>query len=148
VALSLLLPVLAVAELTPDEYIARVEPICKANTLANKQIFSGAKGEVQAGKLSEAARRFKRAHTVFEKTIAQIKRVPQPAEAEAPLGKWIGYLEVESALIARIGAALGDGDKYKAQNLSVRLNRNSNLANNAVLSLDFDYCLIDPARFS
>ena len=27
------------------------------------------------------------------------------------------------------------------------LNRNSNLANNAVLGFGFDYCRIDPSRF-
>ena len=30
----------------------------------------------------------------------------------------------------------------------MKLNRNSNLANNAILALDFEYCRIDPSRFS
>ncbi|HYH52493.1 MAG TPA: hypothetical protein VD761_00015 [Solirubrobacterales bacterium] len=136
------------AEISREEYVARVEPICKTNTTANARIFNGAKGEVQAGKLEKASKRFGRAVTAFDKTIKQISAVPKPAADSVKLTKWIGYLKAERDLLARIGDALGDGDKHKAQTLSVRLNRNSNLANNTILGFDFDYCRIDPSRFS
>jgi hypothetical protein len=103
---------------------------------------------VKAGKLKQASGRFARATTAFDKTIKQIKALPKPAEDEVKLGKWIGYLEAESALLGKIGKALRSGDKYQAQNFSVRLNRNSNLANNTVLGFGFEYCRIDPSRFS
>jgi hypothetical protein len=74
--------------------------------------------------------------------------VPQPAADATKLTKWIGYLKAESSFFTRIGKALAAGDKYKAQNLSVKLNRNSNLANNTVLAFGFDYCRIDSSRFS
>ena len=74
--------------------------------------------------------------------------MPRPVADEAKLAKWIGYLEVESAYLGRIGKALAQGKKGKAQTLSVRLNRNSNLANNSVLAFGFDYCKLDPGRFS
>ncbi len=147
-ALVVAVPLASATELTRDEYVAKVEPICKANTTANARIFNGAKNEVKNGELTQAATRFKRAVTAFEKTIKQIKAVPQPAADAAKLTKWIGYLETEKSYLAKIGAALEGGDKYKAQTLSVRLNRNSNLANNTVLSFGFNYCRIDPSRFS
>lgn len=147
-ALVVAVPLAGAAELTRDEYVARVEPICKANTQANARIFKGAKEEVKAGELDKAAKRFKRAVTAFAKTIKQIQAVPQPVEDKAKLTKWIGYLKTEKSFLARIGNALAANDKYKAQSLSVRLNRNSNLANNTVLSFGFDYCRIDPSRFS
>jgi hypothetical protein len=147
-ALMLIVPLANAAELTRDEYVTRVEPICKASTEANKRIFKGAKGQVKAGQLKAASSHFSRAVGAFEKTITQLTAVPQPAKDAAKLGKWLGYLEVESSFLGKIGKALAAGDKAKAQTLSVRLNRNSNLANNAVLGLGFDYCRIDPSRFS
>jgi hypothetical protein len=136
------------AELTRDEYVARVEPICKRNTEANRRIFAGAKGEVKAGELKKASKRFFRAAGALEKAIGQLDSVPKPPPDAAKLSKWIGYLEREGSLIGEIGGALAKGSKGKAQGLSVRLRRNSNLANNTVLGFDFDYCRIDPSRFS
>jgi len=141
-------PLAGAAELTRDEYKARVEPICKRNTEANRRIFAGAEEEVKAGKLKAASTHFKRAVVALDKTIGQLRAVPQPTADEAKLDKWIGYLEVESEYLGRIGKALAQGKKGKAQTLSVRLNRNSNLANNSVLAFGFDYCKLDPGRFS
>jgi hypothetical protein len=140
-------PLAGAAELTRDEYVARAEPICKRNTEANQRIFQGAAAQVKAGKLKAASTHFTRATTAFEKTIAQLKAVPQPVADEAKLAKWLGYLQSESSYLGQIAKALAREDKAKAQTLSVRLNRNSNLANNTVLAFGFDYCKIDPARF-
>ncbi|HEX4668807.1 MAG TPA: hypothetical protein VH275_02375 [Solirubrobacterales bacterium] len=142
-----MVPLAGATELTREEYVSRVEPICKRNTEANKRIFAGAPEQVKAGKLKAASTHFTRAVGAFEKTIGQLRAVPQPPSDEAKLEKWIGYLEVESSYLGRIGGALAQGDKGKAQTLSVRLNRNSNLANNAVLAFGFSYCKIDPSRF-
>jgi len=144
----LALPVMAAAELSRDEYVARVEPICKANVEANSRIFEGAKEKVKAGKLKQASGHFKRAATALGKTIGQIEKVPQPAADEARLTRWLDLLRVEQGYFKQIGDALAAEKKYKAQNLSVKLNRNSNKANNAILFLDFEQCRIDPSRFS
>jgi hypothetical protein len=147
-ATSLLLVSLASAEeLTREEYAARAEPICKTNVLANKRIFKGAKGEVKAGELKLASTHFFRAATAFGRTINQLEAVPPPVADEARLVKWLGLLSDERAMIEKIGRALANGDKHKASSYSVDLNRNSNLANNAVLGFGFDYCRIDPGRF-
>jgi hypothetical protein len=140
-------PLAGATELTRDEYTARVEPICKRNTEANKRIFAGAKGQVKAGRLQAASTHFTRAVGAFEKAIAQLQAVPRPPADEARLGRWIGYLEVESSYLGQIGKALARGERAKAQTLSVRLNRNSNLANDTVLAFGFAYCKIDPSRF-
>jgi hypothetical protein len=141
-------PFAGATELTRDEYVARVEPICKRNTEANRRIFAGAKQQVKAGQLKAASGHFSRAEVAFDKAIEQLRAVPRPPADEVKLGKWIGYLEVESSLLGRIGKALAQGDKAKAQTLSVKLNRNSNLANNTVLAFGFSYCRIDPSRFN
>jgi hypothetical protein len=148
VALAVAVPLATAAELTREEYVARVEPICKANVQANEKIFKGAKEEVKAGELKKGSTHFLRASTALDKTVKQLQAVPQPAADAAKLTKWIGYLKTESGYFQKIGQALAAGDKYKAQNLSVKLNRNSNLANNSVLAFGFNYCRIDSSRFS
>jgi hypothetical protein len=147
-AALLIVPLAFGAEISRDEYVERVEPICKVNVEANKRIFKGAKEEVKAGELKKGSTHFIRAATALNKTIVQLKAVPRPTADEAKLKKWFGYLETESSYFQRIGRALKAGQKGKAQNLSVRLNRNTNLANNTVLVFNFNYCHLDSSRFS
>jgi hypothetical protein len=136
------------AELSRTEYVTSAEPICKANTEANQRIFKGAKDEVKEGKLKAASAHFAKAKQALTKTVSQLGALPEPTADEAKLQKWIGYLGAERDLLGKIGTALAHEDKAAAQQLSVRLNRNSNLANNTVLAFGFDYCRIDPSRFS
>jgi len=139
---------LAEAEQTRETYVTQVEPICKTNTKANEQILSGVRKKIQKGQLTVAAGQFTKASTAFGKAVKQIKAVPQPTADQAKLAKWTGYLEGETKLLGEIGKALKAGNKSRAQTLSVKLTHNGNLANNAVLGFDFDYCLIDSSRFS
>jgi hypothetical protein len=136
------------AESTRAEYVTRAEPICKANVLANKRIFKGAKAEVKAGELKRASTHFTRAATAFGSTIRQLAAIPPPPEDAARIGRWLALLRDERSLISRIGKALASGSKHRAESLSVDLNGNSTKANNAVLSFGFDYCRIEPSRFS
>lgn len=147
-AALLSVPLAAASELTREEYVARAEPICKRNTEANKRIFQGVKEQVKAGKLKAASTHFTRAAAALEKTVAQLRALPRPPADAARLAQWLGYLQKESSYLGQIGKALAAEDKAKAQTLAVRLNRNSNLANNKVLAFGFDYCKLDPARFS
>jgi len=135
------------AEISREQYVARTEPICKQNVLANKRIFEGAKGDVKAGKLKQASTHFRRAAAAFAKTIGQIEAVPQPGADEAKLASWLGYLHAERDFVASIGKALAAEQRHKAESISVKLNRNSTRANNSVLGFGFDYCLIDSSRF-
>ena len=136
------------AELSRSEYVTSAEPVCKANTEANARIFKGAKAQVKEDKLKAASSHFFKAKQALAKTVKQLGALPQPTADEAKLDKWIGYLGAERDLLGKIGTALQHEDKAGAQQLSVRLNRNSNLANNTVLAFGFDYCRIDPSRFS
>jgi hypothetical protein len=147
-ALLLAVPLAAATEISREEYVAAVEPICKANVEANKRIFRGARPEVKAGELKRASKHFFRAARAFAATIARIEAVPRPHADKAKLARWFGHLRAEQGLIGRVGRALAAGDKHKAGSYSIDLNHNSNLANNTVLGFGFDYCRIDPSRFS
>lgn len=135
-------------EQTRESYVAQVEPICKSNTKANERILAGVRKEIKQGKLKLAAGRFKQAAAAFGKAVKQIAAVPQPPADQAKLSKWLGYLGDEQTFLAEIGKALKAGKKTRAQGLSVRLAHNGNLANNAVLGFEFNYCLIRQSRFS
>lgn len=152
VALIAMLVTTAFAATSPDQtresYVAAVEPICKTNTKANEQILAGVRKKIQKGQLSVAAGQFAKAANAFGKAVKQIKAVPQPVADVTKLNKWFGYLEDETTLLSEIGKALKANKKSKAQTLSVRLTHNGNVANNAVLGFDFDYCLIDSSKFS
>lgn len=130
-----------------DEYVERLEPICKANSEANSRILKGVKGQVQQGKLVPAGKRFVRASGALGRSITQMAKVPKPSEAEVKLDKWFGYLKREKELLRSIGQALKAKDKFKAQKQAVELNRNNNKANNTVISYGFDECRIDSSKF-
>jgi hypothetical protein len=151
VALLAAVPAALAAEgettVTRPEYVAKVEPICKANTEANSRILTGVKDQVKQGKLVPAGKRFIRASGALGKSVGQITKVPQPEADATKLTKWIGYLESEKGYLQKIGKALKSGDKFKAQKLAVKLNRNNNQANNTVISFGFDECRIDSSRF-
>jgi len=135
-------------EQTREGYVAKVEPICKQNTKSNEAILAGVRNKIKSGQLSVAAGQFTKAATAFGKAVKQIKAVPQPVADASKLSKWTAALEDETKLLGEIGKALKAGSKSKAQTLSVKLTHNGNVANNAVLGFDFDYCLIDSSRFS
>lgn len=136
------------ADITREEYTARAEPICKVNTKANQKIFKGVRKMVTQNKLGLASKRFKRASASLRKTINQLAALPRPTGDEQRLAKWLKYLRVQRDFLTKIGKALSAGNKFQAQNFIVRLRRNSNLANNTVLSFEFNFCRIDPSRFT
>jgi len=149
-ALLVAVPVAMAAEETGidrEEYVERVEPICKANTDANSRILKGVKEQVKGGALVPAGKRFVRASSALGTAVGKIAAVPQPAEDATKLTKWIGYLKHEKTFLQKIGAALKAKDKFHAQKLAVELNKNNNKANNTVISFGFKECRIDSSRF-
>jgi hypothetical protein len=135
------------AEIARPEYIAKVEPICAANTKSNSRVLKGVKTQIKQGKLVPAGKRFIRASGILDKSTSQIAKVPQPAADAAKLAKWIGYLKGEGKYLRLIGKSLKSNNKYRAQKLAVKLNSNNNKANNTVISFGFKECRIDSSRF-
>jgi hypothetical protein len=148
-ALALLaIPMAGATETTRPEYREKVEPICKANTIANERILTGVKAEVRAGKLKVAAVQFAKAGAALKKTWRQLGAVPQPAADQARLAKWLGYVKTEAELFERTGKKLKAGDKVGAQAMVIRLTHNADQANNQVLPFEFRYCRFEPSKFT
>jgi hypothetical protein len=144
----LMAPLALGADLSRDEYVARVEPICKANTQANERILKGVRASVKSGAYDKAAAQFNRAAAALEKTLGQIEAVPQPSADEATLGKWLKYVGTEADLLRKAGSALKAHNKVQAQAQVVRLTHNANVANVLVAGFDFTNCKFDPTKFS
>jgi len=151
-ALLLCSAVVAVAdeqsEIEREQFVKEAEPICKENVQANKRIFKGAKGEVKRDELKKASKHFFRAATAFGRTIRELAALPRPGADAARLAKWFEALKDVKSIINKIGKAFAAEEKRKASNLGVDLNRASNKANNIVIPFGFNYCRLEPSRFS
>jgi hypothetical protein len=139
---------LAVAEVSRDEYVAKVEPICKTNTEANERILKPVKSQVKAGKLKQAAQRFSKASSALKKTYNQLAAVEKPVADAAKLTKWLGYVKTEGELFGAVAKKLNAGQKGAAQAKVNKLTSNANQANATVLSFNFRYCRFEPSKFT
>jgi hypothetical protein len=136
------------SEVTRGSYREAVEPICKANTEANERILGGVRAEVRAGKLKPAAIQFEKAAVELKKTIAQLKPVPRPAADQSRLSRWLGKVEQEGRLFELVASRLRKGEQTEAQRMTVKLTTNAGNANRIVIPFEFEYCRLEPARFT
>jgi hypothetical protein len=140
-------PLALAEELTREQYVERLEPICKRNADANSRILKGVRQQVQRGQLKPAGRRFARASNALGRSVNQMAKVSRPAADAQRLGKWFGYLKRQRLLLLKIGKALKTGKRGLAQNLAVKLDKNNKAANNTVILFGFKQCRIESSRF-
>jgi Tfp pilus assembly major pilin PilA len=146
--LTMLLVPVAQAEVTRESYKEAVEPICKANTEANKRILKGVKKEVKEGNLKLAGHQFGKAGAALKRAHAELKAVPQPSEDQAKLTKWLGLISTEVTLFQKTATQLKAENKTGAQATVIRLQHNANQANNQVIPFEFHYCRFEPSKFT
>ncbi|MBW8059779.1 MAG: hypothetical protein FVQ78_05480 [Solirubrobacterales bacterium] len=138
----------AADEPTREGYVARAEPICKANTLANKRILKGTRVKIRSGKLASAGRQVIRASTAFAATVRRIAAVPRPPTDDARLRKWFRFLGIVKTNLRKVGKAFKEGDRIRAIHESIRAERSGNAANNVGFVFGFRYCRISRSRFN
>lgn len=132
---------------TRDEYVARLEAICKPDAEATQRAMQGARADVKAERLAVAAAKFTQATSIFGGTVKKIAAVPRPAADTAKLAKWFGYLKRQESYLDQIAARLRTGRAIQAQRLTARFIHNGNLANNVVLAFGFEYCSFRFSRY-
>ena len=76
------------------EYVSQVEPICEANTDANKRILKNVQAKVRNGKLKEAGAQFIHASGAFGSTVDKLAAAPRPPEDDARLLRWFDQLAI------------------------------------------------------
>jgi hypothetical protein len=148
-ATLLLAASVAAADATPRaEYVSQVEPICEANTVANKRILKNVRQKARNGRLKEAGAQFIHAAAAFGATVDKLAAVPRPPEDDARLLRWFKQLRVVEVNLRNLGKALKEEDKIRAAHESIRVERSSNAANNVGFVFEFRSCRITPARFT
>jgi hypothetical protein len=133
---------------TRAEYVSQVEPICEANTIANKRILKNVRQKAKAGKLGAAGAQFIHASAAFGTTVDKISEVPRPPADDERLLRWFKFLRIVQGNLHKLGAALKAGEKIKATHESIRVERSANAANNVSFVFEFHYCRITPSRFT
>lgn len=132
---------------TREEYVGRLERVCKPGALATQRAMKGARADVRKERFPAAAGKFAKASSIFGGTIGRIATVPRPSADAARLAKWFGYLKQQESYLQRITVALRKSQGIKAQRLTARFIHNGNLANNVVLAFGFDYCSFKFSRY-
>ncbi|HEX6153797.1 MAG TPA: hypothetical protein VFZ19_09780 [Solirubrobacterales bacterium] len=132
---------------TRDEYVERLEAICKPDALATQRAMKGARGDIRAERLAAAAGKFAKATSIFGSTVKEIAAVPRPPADTARLGKWFTYLKRQESYLGQITEQLRRDRAIKAQRLTARFIHNGNLANNVVLAFGFNYCSFKFSRY-
>lgn len=130
-----------------DEYVSRLEAICKPDAQATQRAMKGARADLKAERLALAAGKFAKAASIFGGTLRRISAVPRPAGDAVKLAKWFGYLKRQQAYLDDITVQLRDGHGIKAQRLTARFIHNGNLANNVVLAFGFRWCSFKFSRY-
>jgi heme oxygenase len=152
-AATLLLAGSAHAEESPTraEYVERVEPICRANTEANKRILKDVRAKARSKQprtVTQAGAQFVRASIVFGKTVDKISTVPRPPADEPRLLKWFDQLRIVKTDLRKLGKALKEGDKIRAAHEQIRVERAANASNNVGFIFEFHYCYLTQSRFT
>ncbi|HEY6551473.1 MAG TPA: hypothetical protein VIY71_09780 [Solirubrobacterales bacterium] len=136
---------------TRAQYVEQVEPICKANTDANKRILKNVKTKARSKSMRtvrEAGVQFIQASSAFEAAQKKIAAVPRPPADDARLLKWFKYLSVVKTDLRKLGKALKANEKILAAHEQVRVERASNAANNVSFVFEFQYCHLSAANFT
>jgi hypothetical protein len=149
VVAALLLGGVASADAGPSrtEYAAQLEAICKPRALATEGVTEGSREDINAGRLASAAKKFGRATRIYAATLRIIAPVPRPRADVRRLSKWFSYLKRQESYLREITTELRARNSIRAQRLTALFIHNGNLANNAVLDFDFDYCSFKFSRF-
>jgi hypothetical protein len=134
--------------LTRDEYVPRLEKICKPRAEATRQAMQGVRDDVRhKDRIPIAARKFSRAAAIFGGTVKLISKVPRPPNDVARLKEWFVYLNRQEDYLEKISAQLHAGRTIKAQRLTARFIHNGNLANNVTLAFGFNWCSFKFSRY-
>jgi hypothetical protein len=122
------------------EYKVQVEPICKQNAEESDDILKGVRQKANEGKLGPAGRQFTRAAVALRRALVRIKRVPKPPSYVDKLTEWHQRVGDEATLLQKIGEALKERKRRRADALGAQLAAGARLTNALVVSFGFRYC--------
>lgn len=148
-AAALLLAAAAPAAEAPtrEEYVERLEAICKPDNEATQRVMKGARADVQAERLAVAAAKFARATGIFNGSVRGMEAVPMPPTDRPKLERWFGYLREQEGYLKGVTAQLRADHPVKAQRQIARFIHAGNLANSVILPFGFEACTFKFSRY-
>lgn len=147
IALAFATIALAAEPPTRDEYVARLEAICKPDNEATQRAMKGARSDIQAERIAFAAAKFAKATTIFSGTVKAMAGVPRPPADTTKLSRWFGYLNEQEGYLRGVTTELRADRVIKAQRLIARFIHSGNLANGVVLPFGFESCEFKFSRY-
>jgi hypothetical protein len=132
---------------TRDEYVERLEEVCKPDAEATQRAMKGARADVRAERYAAAAKKFAKATPIFASTVKRISAVPRPSADTDRLKQWFTYLKRQESYLRQITTQYRQNNPIKAGRLTARFIHNGNLANNVVLAFGFDWCSFKFSRY-
>ena len=133
---------------TREEYVARLEGICKPDAEATQRAMSGrALGHPRRTARRSPPASSPRRRRSSARPLKKIAPVSRPPADAAKLSKWFGYLKAQESYLGQITAQLRADHAIQAQRLTARFIHNGNLANNTVLAFGFDSCSFKFSRY-
>jgi hypothetical protein len=148
VAALLVFASFAAAETDRAGYVAAVEPICKSNRKASDRILKPVKNLVKKDKLKQAGQAFAKGARELQKTQKLLAAVEKPPADSAKLSKWLSEVKAEVALMKTISVKFKKEKKGPATTLVNKLTKKATHTNNLVIAFQFNYCKIDPSKYT
>ena len=133
-------------DISREQYVARVEPICKSAVDRSQPILKVAKRDLRRNRVRAAGAEYLEAAAIIRGSGERVEPISKPAADAATLTKWLRKLRQEDQLLERTGHELMKEHRAKAEGYLVRFIHAGNLANNVVFGFGFDYCLFDVSR--
>jgi hypothetical protein len=137
----------AAAAPTREEYVERLEAICKPDNEATQRAMKGARADIKAERLAVAAGKFAKATWIFSGSVRGMEAVPQPPADRTKLRRWFGYLTDQEGYLKGVTTQLRAGRTIKAQRQIARFIHAGNLANGVVLPFGFEACTFKFSRY-
>lgn len=128
------------AEQTREAYKERVEPVCKANRIANERIMSGARQRLKRKMYVPVGKQFVRVSGSFGKLIKRLGPVPPPVGYERTVKRWIAFMRLIKQRLFKVGKLYRAGEDIKAAHMSILAERAGISANNISIVFKLREC--------
>lgn len=127
-------------EQTRESYKQRVEPICKANRIANERIMAGARRRIKKKRYATVGKQFIRVSGSFGNLIKRLGPVPPPIGYERTVQRWLKFMRLIKARLRTVGRYYLRGDRIKANYASIAAERAGISANNISIAFKVREC--------
>jgi len=127
-------------EQTRESYKQRVEPVCKANRIANERIMAGARRRIKKKRYVTVGKQFIRVSGSFGNLIKRLGPVPPPTGYERTVSRWFKFMRLVKLRLFKVGRLYKAGADIQAAHMSIAAERAGISANNISIAFKVREC--------